>query len=78
MFLLIVSYFNYFIAIFACFAFLPSMLHCGKDEFSIARAVSDSVIDADFRVKLFQTDIMRSKLKKLLPKFDHKGLLDDM
>ncbi|XP_034486155.1 uncharacterized protein LOC117790723 [Drosophila innubila] len=67
-----------FYAIFAGFCFLPSMLHSGKEEFSIARAMSHSKIDADFRAKLYKTEIMRSKLKKFLPKFDHKGLLDDM
>jgi len=54
------------------------MLHTGKEEFSIERALSDLKIDEDVRVSLFKTDIMREKLKRVLPIFDRKGLLDDM
>ncbi|KAL7729673.1 hypothetical protein ACLKA6_007944 [Drosophila palustris] len=67
-----------FYAIFASFAFLPCMIHSGEFEFSIAKALSQSEVDAAVRVKLYNNEIMRSKLRKLLPIFDHKGLLDDM
>ncbi|KAH8359981.1 hypothetical protein KR093_009934 [Drosophila rubida] len=67
-----------FYIIFSSFAFMPAMLYNGKEEFSIERGASDAEKDAVARVSLFKTDIMRRKIRKLLPIFDHKGLLDEM
>lgn len=67
-----------FTAIFSSFAFLPCMVKTGSEEFSIERAASPAEKDAAVRVSLFQTDFMREKIKKVLPIFDHKGLLDEM
>lgn len=54
------------------------MLKTGSEEFSIERAASTAEKDAAVRVSLFQTDLMREKIRRLLPKFDRKGLLDEM
>ncbi|KAH8311100.1 hypothetical protein KR044_004377 [Drosophila immigrans] len=69
---------RYFYTIFSSFAFLPAMLHNGKEEFSIERAMSSAEKDAAVRVLLFKSDIMRQKVRRLLPFFDKKGLLDEM
>ncbi|XP_034113406.2 uncharacterized protein LOC117573973 [Drosophila albomicans] len=67
-----------FYGIFAAFAFQPCMLHIGKDEFSIRRAICPSKEAEAVRISLYKTEIMRQKIKRFLPIFDRLGLLDDM
>lgn len=54
------------------------MIKTGSEEFSLERAVSNDEKDAAVRVSLFQTDLVREKIRKVLPIFDRKGLLDEM
>ncbi|KAH8399036.1 hypothetical protein KR215_001192, partial [Drosophila sulfurigaster] len=70
--------FFYFAAIFAGLAFLACMMHFGKEELSIQRAISPLKEDEAVRVSLYKTNIMRQKIKRFLPIFDRMGLLDDM
>ncbi|XP_060646848.1 uncharacterized protein LOC132784939 [Drosophila nasuta] len=67
-----------FYAIFAGLAFLACMMHVGKEELSIQRAISPLKEDEAVRVSLYKTKIMRQKIKRFLPIFDRMGLLDDM
>ncbi|XP_060649750.1 uncharacterized protein LOC132786960 [Drosophila nasuta] len=69
---------RYFYSIFSSFCFLPAMLHSGNEEFSIQRAASFAEKDAEVRVALHKADVMRKKVRKLLPFFDKRGLLDEM
>ncbi|KAH8311717.1 hypothetical protein KR044_007663 [Drosophila immigrans] len=67
-----------FYAIFSAFCHQPCMLHVGKDEFSLQRAICSSKEAEAVRVSLYKTKIMQQKIRRFLPIFDRLGLLDDM
>ncbi|XP_023168036.1 uncharacterized protein LOC111597503 [Drosophila hydei] len=67
-----------FYAIFCSLVFLPAMLHNGPEEFSIEKALSLSEADVALRVSIYKSEQYQKKLRKILPIFDHKGLLDEI
>ncbi|TDG43703.1 hypothetical protein AWZ03_009867 [Drosophila navojoa] len=67
-----------FYGVFCSLVFLAAMLHTGPEEFSIEKALSDSVADAAVRVAVYKSELYQRKLREILPILEHKGLLDEM
>ncbi|EDV91300.1 uncharacterized protein LOC6568322 [Drosophila grimshawi] len=67
-----------FYEIFSSFIFLPAMICTGSEGFNIEKGISQSDNDIAVRSKIYKNPMVQKKLRRFLPFFDQRGLLDEL